>query len=65
MGRKKKATPGQFLKSRTVQINLFLAGLVSFLVALGVDIPAEAATSGLALVNLVMRIITGEPLNEK
>ncbi|RJQ38318.1 MAG: hypothetical protein C4555_05135 [Dehalococcoidia bacterium] len=65
MAKKKKATARQVLKSKTVWINLILGAAVPFLVSLGVDIKPEQASTGLVLVNLILRAVTNQPLNEK
>lgn len=62
---KKKTTALQVLKSKTIWINLILGALIPFLVSLGVDIKPEQASTGLVLVNLILRAITNQPLNEK
>jgi uncharacterized membrane protein (DUF441 family) len=61
----KKATARQALKSKTIWVNLILGALVPFLVSLGVEIKPEQASTGLVLVNLILRAVTGEKLSDK
>ena len=52
-------------KSKTLGFNTIVPALAGFLMAVGVEIPAEVVAGVLAIGNYVLRFFTKEPISAK
>ena len=52
-------------KSKTAGGNVLVAAVITILAHFGVDLPPEVISAGFVLVNIILRMITKKPLNEK
>jgi len=55
----------QLSKSKTVDFNVLAGAGISVASAFGVDIPVEAATGIMALINIALRMFTNKSISEK
>ena len=55
----------KFLKSKTINLNVLYAGIATALTHAGILIPDPYIILGQTLLNIIMRIVTKEPLSAK
>jgi len=60
-----KITAKKLIKSKTININALVLAAIGIANALNVEIPQEAATGIVAIVNIILRFFTDSHLSEK
>ena len=54
-----------FLKSKTVIGNISVGAIVALLKLFGIEVPVEVVTAILVIMNLILRLVTKEPISDK
>lgn len=52
-------------KSKTINFNALAAAVLAVLRSVGVDIPPEVVESVLIIMNILLRMVTSEPISKK
>ena len=55
----------QLLKSKTLDTNVLAGAVVAILSAFGVAVPVGVITSFFVVINVILRLITKEPISAK
>jgi len=55
----------KFLKSKTINFNVWIPILGTIVAAMGIEVPAEVWAGLLAIGNFILRFITKVPIDEK